>query len=290
MDLKNKLAVLTYFDIFNFPLTEFELQKWQFQKDFLPTVEVEKNIQQHNGFYFLKNRSEIIQTRLTRYSIAEKKFKKVIKISKVLRWIPFIKMIAVCNSLSYSNATVESDIDLFIITQKNRIWLTRFLAVSWLKIFKLRPRENDTQDKICLSFFVSEDSLNLEKLLLPAKNNLSDIHFIYWLSQFKMIYDKDRTWIKFTQANEWLKKYLPNFEWAQSNLRRQIKTIKLPSFWGGWLEKIVRKYQLKILPVTIKDKMNQNSNVVVNDQILKLHTNDRREEYRDKFKNKIFQK
>jgi hypothetical protein len=105
-----------------------------------------------------------------------------------------------------------------------------------------------------------------------------------------MIYDKDRTWIKFTQANEWLKKYLPNFEWAQSNLRRQIKTIKLPSFWGGWLEKIVRKYQLKILPVTIKDKMNQNSNVVVNDQILKLHTNDRREEYRDKFKNKIFQK
>ena len=54
-------------------------------------------------------------------------------------------------------------------------------------------------------------------------------------------------------------------------------------FFGG-LERRIKEIQLEIMPRQIKDIMNIDSRVVASDKIIKLHVNDRREEYRSKLK------
>ncbi len=307
------LITLIWFDLFDYPLTIWEIYKYNFQYSIsnLKTIdfreiqevlekseELKKLINKKHGFYFLKWRDDLVKIRKKRYLIAERKYKKLLKIAKILAHLPFVRLIAVSNGLSYSNAKDEDDIDLFIITAKNRIWLVRFLSILVLKIFKARPTIANKKDKICLNFFLTEENLNLEKIMLPEKNGLPDIYFIYWLAWLYPIYD-DGIWEKFIKANSWLKKYLPNYFPCEPILRRKIILKPIFRFFkkncekihskklNGFSEKFYRWLQLKIMPKHLKEMANKNTSVIISDQILKFHDKDKREFYREKIYEKI---
>lgn len=296
------LSAVAYFDIFDYPLTLLEIwQNLYFGKSSgkknikLSEIinELENNpkllnlIETKNGFYFFKGKSKIVETRFNRYNLAEKKYKKALKIGKIFRLIPFIEMMAICNSLSYSNSRDESDIDFFIITEKNRLWLTRLLSVSITKFLNLRPRATKTKNKICLSFFISEEFLNLEKIAYPY-----DIHFEYWLNQIYPIYGFNDVYKKFIKDNYWTKKELPNLSGILPNFRRKInKSINFLSFLNlpmfDFLEYSAKIFQEKILPDYLKNIANLDGRVIINDKVLKFHSNDRRLEYQNYFTQKM---
>ena len=54
-------------------------------------------------------------------------------------------------------------------------------------------------------------------------------------------------------------------------------------FVGG-LEESLKNYQLKIMPKQLRLIMNLDTRVMASDHIIKLHVNDRREEYKNKLK------
>ena len=54
-------------------------------------------------------------------------------------------------------------------------------------------------------------------------------------------------------------------------------------------EKLAEKFQLKIMPSGLKEIMNKDSRVIVNDKILKFHLEDKRVGYLDKFNNTLKQ-
>jgi len=199
-------------------------------------------------------------------------------------------MIAICNTLSYSNVREQSDIDLFIITSPKRIWLTRFWAVAILDILNLRPKKNNSQDKFCLSIFTSSDNLNFEKISLK-----NDIYLNYWLTQLIPIYDQADYYHRFIQANQWFKKILPRALEIQVARTRKIdfkfgqlkKLIEKSSF--NFEEKIFKKLELKFLAPRLKDLANQDTRVILSDQMLKFHDNDRREYYQNIFNQKLNQ-
>jgi hypothetical protein len=56
------------------------------------------------------------------------------KYIKKLSWIPGLRMIAIVNSLSMYATHADSDIDLFVITQPNVLWIVRFLMTTELWI------------------------------------------------------------------------------------------------------------------------------------------------------------
>lgn len=294
---KSILSTIAYFDIFDYPLTDLEIWKWLYRTEnwdkqnvFSEIIKILENseylkslIESKRGFYFLKGRESILKIRQKRYNLAEEKFKKAIKISRFLRFLPGVRMIAVCNSLAWSNASEESDIDFFIVTRKNKIWITRFWAAGFLKLLGLRPRGQRTKDKICLSFFADEDSLDFEKISLGKP----DIYLIYWIVQIAPIYDAGGIYQKFLSANSWIKKYLPNYFAAEIGFRRKIKAAALPLFFFGWGNKFSRWLQIKFLPKQIRDAANKDSCVIVSDSILKFHVNDRRTKYREIWENKL---
>jgi hypothetical protein len=348
------MSVIVFFDMFDYPLTSFEIWKFLpmkcelaevikifdkinnvnpptlfakggYEKEMLiPQPSLRKGATK-NGLYFLAGREDIVDLRMKRYNIADRKFKRAILIGRIFKIVPWIKMIAVGNIMGSNNLKDDSDIDLFIISQKNRIWLTRFFCVLITKILGIRPTAVDARDKICLSFFVDEEAMDLNRLMLYAtaaksprgdfagaddfagvedkvnpptpfaKGGNYDIYFIYWLANLTPIYNIDNYYEKLIAANLWLIEYLPNWEPIIAADRRSAgkKWSKyyynlIEALFGGW-ETFYKRIQMKILPAEIKNKMNSGSDVIVNDHRLKLHTNDRRECYRKSFIEKMNQ-
>lgn len=238
------LKTLSYSAIFSYPLTKKEI--WQYliweEKEKAPSHNAFQkalkslNLSLHDSYYYL-NHQNIIDLRLSRQSYSSPKKTIAQKASVLLQQIPTIKHIGISGALSLNNAGKNDDIDLFIICQKNTLWLTRFLATFLLDFKKIRrkPSDKKIRDKICLNMFMEENYL-----ILPIdKQNLYTAHEI---CQLKPIYDKDDTYQKFLTANSWVLNYLPN---AISGFSHP-KTIEQSANWRKPVSKIIH-YTLYIL-------------------------------------------
>lgn len=290
------IATIVYYDVFDYPLTVVELWKWLIMNDMTGQRSVSiYDIQQalmedilqlklevEHGFYYLKGRQTIITTRMDRYRLAERKYQRAKKIIRRLRFIPFVKMIGVCNTLAYNNSRPQADIDLFIITTPGRIWLVRFFVAGFLKVFGLRPSQTHTQDTLCASFFTDTQHLNMEKLTIA-----DDIYLPYWVAQVVPVYDEG-VYASFVSENSWIEATLPQTIAIDPPARRTVPTVR----WIKWLftivvwlipEKVFREYQMKVMPHRLRTMANTDTRVVVNDTMLKFHDTDRRQYFLDEW-------
>ncbi|MBI4458394.1 hypothetical protein HY633_05515 [Candidatus Uhrbacteria bacterium] len=293
---RSLLATLAYFDLFDYPLTLAEIVRFRYRIDaaaegdpsyaeILAAVTMPR-VGQSRGFYFLKGREAIVETRLRRYRIAERKFIRAGRAASLMRFLPSVLMVAVCNSLALSNAREDSDIDMFIVCRRGTVWSTRLIIVGVLKFFGLRPRERAVGDPLCVSFFVSENALCLEPLALPA----GDTHLRYWIVPFVPLYAVGRTYARFVAANRaWL---APEVALAPRSVGRR-RSLPRPFVIAPILgllrrvEGLARRIQLSVLPDDLRSAMNRDSTVVLTDDILKFHLKDRRREFESRFQARL---
>jgi len=293
------VKTIAFFDLFDYPVTVFEL--WRFINIKCELNSVLSILQSRsdpialrvigslNGFYFLQGRSDIIRKRMERYNYTDRKIKKAILVARIFKFIPWIKMIAVSNIIGAHNLKNKSDIDIFIITEKDRVWLSRFFSTGLMKLLRQRPKQGDEQDKICLNFYLSSEDLDLKKFMM---DNM-DVYYIYWLANLVPIYNKVDTYQKLIKANNWLKHYLPNWKITKTAYRRNSGKglsdfyYEVVDLLLGGLEQNLTNWQLRKLPRVLKDIMNQDTRVVIDDQVLKLHAKDRRQEYKIKLQQRL---
>ena len=303
---KQQIATIVYFDQFDFPLTEAELKRWSFSEFVLDSVgiglnksspfgrsldmsSIRREIESKQGFYYLQGREEIVETRKQRYIIADHKFQRALKFAKLFRLLSSVRMIAVCNSLAFSNARTTSDIDFFIVTRPGTIWLTRFWLQAFLRLFRLRPHDHGVsiEDAICLSFFTTEDNLDFENLQITKP----DIYLALWLSQLITVYDPDNIYNEIWQRNSWVRDILPEAQAYNLAPQRRIAYTAWSKVFTlltcGFLEKKFKKIQKKLLPDSLRIMANKDVRVVINDKMLKFHSNDRREEMYNKWREKL---
>ncbi len=291
------LSAVAFFDIFEYPLTAWEIWKFLYKNkasfsDVLRELEamLEKNhLAQSQGYYFSPHKEKYILTRNKRYGFAEKKYAIAKRCATILSYLGGVKLVCVCNSLALSNVREESDIDFFIITQKDRIWSTRFFVTAIIHIAGLRRHHEKIKDRVCLSFYISENSLDFENILFE-----NDIYFFYWLANLYPLCDRENTFEKLWNENLWLYERLPNIFLRTPSLRRRVNKHTLKkiiirfgeivssSFFGEIIEKMLKKTQMrKILKNKKSAYHSHDTRVIVSDSMLKFHENDRREAYRE---------
>lgn len=302
---KSILKTLAFFDVFSYPLTASEILKWLYKpqqkyllsdiKAILKTSQVlKKELVSKEGFYSFKGRDHIYLRRKQNNNLAERKFCRVVYLARVYRFIPFVRMMAVCNSLGYSNASEKSDIDLFIISRRKTIWLARFFTTLIVKFLYLRPKEDSKKDTFCLSFFIDEKHLDIES----SRMGNEDIYYPYWISNLVPVYNPDGLYEKFLKANHWYKKYLPNTYPNQfskevkatilSNLFNHVASfIFNPPFIRRWSYNFYRRLQIRIIDKNLKALINIDTRVIVNEQMLKFYSNDNREFFAKQWKERV---
>ena len=121
-------------------------------------------------------------------------------------------MVAVTGALAMENADEDDDIDLMIITSKNRLWITRPLVFLLVSLF-FKRRKSTTKNKeqktenndnaICLNLWLDESALEIPE----SQRNLYTAHE---LAQMKPIINKDGTYEEMMAKNAWGKEYLVN--------------------------------------------------------------------------------
>jgi len=283
---KDIFRTLAYFSYFTYPLTSFEIWKWQLDPEMPRSYEEITNALENStwlanflaykdGFWGVYWKTvpieEQIAERHRRNINAFAKHRKLKRVLKYLSRIPWVKGIAICNTLAWHHTEPRSDIDLFLIVDDRRVWSTRLFAVAPLALLSQRPGET-IEDPIDISFFVTEASMNLEHLKITN----DDPYLAVWTRSLLPVYGKDLLWDMWRAENRWSEKTVPAAAWRRGSLRL---TNKKKSKWRIPIsEAFARQLQLKRLPEELRDLANKDSRVVVADHILKFHKNDRRQE------------
>jgi len=197
------LASLAYFDIFNYPLTSGEIflflkNKYE-QQEFdiaLKCLVGNHHVFQFGGFYSLKDDYAVIERRIEGNKKAAELISIAERVSNLLIKFPYVRGIAISGSLSKNFADEGSDIDLFIITAKNRLWIARTL----MHLFKKLTYLVNKQDYFCMNYYVDEAQLEIvEKTLYTAIEIVTLIPL-----------QGDDIIERFYAANTWTHNYLPN--------------------------------------------------------------------------------
>jgi D-beta-D-heptose 7-phosphate kinase/D-beta-D-heptose 1-phosphate adenosyltransferase len=194
-----------YHDIFDYPLDFSELIKWKVGKK-SPVSTLQGSVIRERGFYLLRGREGLIYKRLLRKRASDKKKDMARRASKLLSFIPWVKMIGLTGSLSMENSTEESDIDLFFITKNGKLWTTRIFCyvVLWLNGYETRkPNNKDQRDKLCLNMWLDETDLMWPK-------NDRNLYTAHEIAQIVPLINKDKTYENFLFLNKWILDYWPN--------------------------------------------------------------------------------
>jgi len=199
------LASIFYHDLFDFPLTSLELIKWRGGKKF-SKIDKELEIENKNGFYFLKGKEKNVPLRIIKKRIAKRKNKIAFKAASLLGTIPWIKFVGITGALAMENAEREADIDLLIITAKGTLWLSRGLALLLLSLLGIplrRAKEKEVKDKICLNMWLEEGNLTW-------REKERNVYIAHEICQVVPLMNKDKVYEEFLFKNNWIADFWPN--------------------------------------------------------------------------------
>lgn len=281
-------ATVCWFDVFETAASLEEIHRYLFfrkaaLREVKQILEKDKRFASSFGFYFLKGRNALVLKRCQQQYYAGKLWNKVVEKSSLFARIPFVKLIAVGNTLAMGWPDSESDIDLLVIAESKRLFTTRAFLTLFTHLAGMRRYGNKIAGRFCLSFFLADTALNLENL----KIGKFDPYLAFWLATLTPTWGSGIE--KLLKANLWVKEYFPNFqrEFKKSKHEKISLEKLLDGSLGDWLENILRKYQLQRANAKKQAHYVEKSSVVISPTILKFHEKDRRREYLEAFEKKL---
>jgi predicted nucleotidyltransferase len=223
---KNILKTLAYFDLFHYPVTRYELWAFSPEKTRLSLIDeeldsllFEKIVFQLDEFYSLQNKPALAERRRHGNLRAVEQLSIAKRAAKILSRFPFVQSIAVSGSLSKKFAEENSDIDFFIITSANRLWIAR----TFMHIFKKLTYLVGKQNWFCMNYYIDEMEMEIIE-----KNAFTAMEIVTLLPMQGI-----DCFQKFIEANSWANNYFPE-KIISFNNAPKIKKI----FFRRCIEKI----------------------------------------------------
>ncbi|PJA43085.1 hypothetical protein CO176_00335, partial [Candidatus Woesebacteria bacterium CG_4_9_14_3_um_filter_39_10] len=203
-----------------------------------------KEVLNKDGLYCLKDKESLLYKRTLRERISNRKTEIAKKNASLLAKLPTVKGVFITGALAMNNAKEESDIDLMIITKRNRLWLTRltsYLVLRMMNYAVRKPNDKDQKDKLCLNIWLDESALSWGK----KDRNIYSAHEI---AQVVPIVDKENVHQRFLQKNRWILDYWPSavrLSSMQYVVRSMQKSILHSTFYVllSWFNKLAFKLQ-----------------------------------------------
>lgn len=252
------LDTIVYYDVMDYPMTSFEVWKYLIDKNgdlklqkysladidkILTDERVDKLVEEYRGFFFLRGRKELVESRLEKNKLANEKFKLLQGAIFWLRMVPFVRMVAVTGSMAMKNTDKDSDMDLLVVLKHGKIFTGRTLFTAMTHLLGKRRYADKIQNRVCLNYFITTKSL---EVVLKDIFSASEYSFILPIFGFHFFR-------KFQEKNSWIGRYKPNF---QPDLAVNLKALQDNSivrltrrtgervFAFTWIEENLKKWQV----------------------------------------------
>jgi hypothetical protein len=238
MELRTSiLKTVAYFDLFNYPISLEDIRNFleieAGQADIAQVTEMLVRggyLYRVGPYYSLQNNPLLAERRQRGEARADTLLVIANRNARLLYKFPFVRGICISGSLSKRFADERADIDYFIITKANRLWLARTFMLLYRRLAWFTGR----QEHYCLNYYIDEEALEVEEkniftatelfTLLPAAGGES-------LARFFL-------------TNSWASGYLPRYmqrirEHHSANYSSLLKRCLEKIFdnkLGNWLD------------------------------------------------------
>jgi len=208
------LKTILYFSIFRYPLTLEEIHGYTNHNDIVETeseltnLESEEIIKKIDDFYVYNKDLDSVPKRLKGNFEAKKAMLIAKKRANFIAKFPYVKAVGISGSLSKSYYDKNSDIDFFIITEPNKLWICRTFLILYKKIFLLNSKKY-----FCVNYFISTSQLEIEEQNRFTATELKTLIPMHGKEVFEEFY----------KANDWVTAYFSKFI---SNLSQVTNTQK----------------------------------------------------------------
>ncbi|HAO47694.1 MAG TPA: hypothetical protein DCQ97_12255 [Chitinophagaceae bacterium] len=197
------MKTLGYFDLFQYPLTREEIRSfhavhlaYQELDAALDSLLEQGLVFRLDEFYSVQPNSLLAERRRKGNQLAARHLQTASKVARFLSGFPYVKGIAVSGSLSKNFATSQTDIDFFIVTHTNRLWIARTFMHLYKKFTFLTGR----QHWYCMNYYVDEKEMEIKE-----KNIFTAMESVTLLPM-----QGKETMEEFVKNNHWIKEYFPS--------------------------------------------------------------------------------
>lgn len=166
---------LAYADIFDYPLSAQELHRYlhgtpaTLEEIRALLADGVRGVEASDGYYALAGRLWTVAERQRRTAISARLMGRVRIYTKMLKYVPFVRMAALTGSLSMWNVDRRADIDLMVVTAPGRVWLGRAAVILLVRLARL------AHDTLCPNFVVAENALELGELSIYDAHELAQM-------------------------------------------------------------------------------------------------------------------
>lgn len=240
----NILKTIIYFSIFKYPITKEEIiafsatSKKNIDEEIV-FLENKGIIFNHNGYYSCCEDHTLVKRRLDGNAKAKKVMPTAIRSGRFIAKFPFVESVCISGALSKNYYDKEGDVDFFIITKENRLWVARMILTLFRKVFLF----NSTK-YFCTNYYLSANNLELEE---KNRFTATEIATLIPIAGEKNIR-------KLREKNTWIHDFFPNVELPEiqqdstnctRRLSRLIEKIFSTKFGDYLEEKVMQIHQEK---------------------------------------------
>jgi hypothetical protein len=204
------LESVIYSDLFDFPVTLEEIRRWLPRA--VSSEEVAALVESGNlvprllsflsPYVVLQGREGLIEVRRRRQQSSAALMRKATYYGGLIAGVPCVRMVAITGSLAVANAEADADIDFLVVTAPGRVWLTRALVMSVVRLAGLRGTT------VCPNYILSEAAIELPERDVYTARELLQMVPLAGLPVYE----------KMLAANSWWREILPNAEPAHPKL------------------------------------------------------------------------
>ncbi|TSA46276.1 hypothetical protein D4R52_00840 [bacterium] len=239
--------------------------------------ELSDKIVHKDGLFFLNGREQLVELRKARYKISFAHFRKARKYLKGLRFIPFLRCVAISGSQALLNSDAKSDIDLFIITDKNRIWLARMFVSLYFQVLGQRRHGGKIAARFCLNHYLALNALIEKDRNLYTAVEYASLVPALGISEFR----------NFLRQNHWITDYLASPVFEASNNFFNIEFSRLQTFFEKILDWSVAPLLDRLLGHYQKKRIRMQEHILVSDSELSFHPGSRGQTVLARFQGEI---
>ncbi len=151
------LRVLSYFHYFKYPITAAEVHRYAGVKcsetainRALTELVAKGTVFGIDKYFSPVNEPDLVKRRIAGNAYASKRIRKARNIAFFLAQFPFVEAVCISGSLSKDFSTADGDMDFFIVTAPDRLWIARTL----MHLFKKFTFLVGAQHSFCMNYYL----------------------------------------------------------------------------------------------------------------------------------------